>query len=1065
MLGLPEVRGFFLSTPVIVGTGNKWDKEGRWGSSGTEKSVQRDTSWAATTSAAPAKFHEIILSGEISFVPIAEKSIRYSNFYPTLGIIATGESYAQLPTHNTMHRGFVAWARAQSGFEVTVPDGGPIQLFKLGKDVVMCLDSHAEIWAKLSKDLSPQSQAQAGQLVLAYVNTANEQRSEISPQGGKVVALGDSEAEIEFFAQIFATSISAYTTIFFSRTDDLTPIVNAYADGKDYIIRLESLVESNLANIEELLAHYETAIQMATARVTQTGGRLILAADSGSQKLIAKLLGRLHQVENGAEVGHTGAEFIRRAIQESAAGCHLKNLSSGTRYFFAEDLGKLVQMAELPEVDSLDQEDRAGEIEKHRSSLLASITELTHFLTNKNKHGNPEGQIFLVRPDNQQLVTDKQEQKIWAERFADIRDSIEASKVDWQNEYTRIKEELSTVVQQLRAACHPGFHKIDLNSPVFVRLVNRALRNDSNTLNLGEEVSTPLIALEVGFFDPHRRGGKTFIPTTNHPIVQDVGDWLITQEAAKLLGAAGAKLLPLDADYIVAYRPARPITQEFHPTKFIDRFGHTEPKEAFVLEWGTATGTRERWVIDSNVWSPAELKKRAERIRDNSSNRGKGAGSGETLLELLEPSASDPNKIAWSAREISGHIADFKRSQHRLFNAILSAMPETKVKLAPPYSLASIQEGPTSDDFRIRPYVDGRRLDLMRFTEWDVTRLERVLEMEADLMAAGIIAQLPHLPQHDIIISAERQGRTISGLTYLSPGESFCHSSSRNHEHYLDKIVPGLCGNAIARLVAQIGYASNSPTVQQDQGRLIKLCVGRIKQRLKELRDTRGGAESRRAKILMEFEHAASSTDDGNSNRSPILQIGRFVPTSVKLLNMTDHQLNGVIKQINLFARAELALIRGIAPATENNEDAATCATAISSLIGRHVSEGNKSRQVIKGLVNLRHDLHELSIIERAWYITLLDVHMRMDELDRKRELGTSIKEAFVKSEDANQFYNELTETAGELDITFETTTALHQALKGLAEAWQSVECSDAKRKLLAKILRKWSIFKDIIQT
>ena len=1049
---------------MIVGAGNDIERDG-WGSPGAGGPARRDKAWATTTEAAPAKFHEITLRREFSFVPKNEKSIRYSNVYPTLRIIATGESYAQLPTHNLMHRGFVAWVRAESGFDVTVPDNTPIRLFKLGKDVVMCLDSHAESWAKLSKDLSPQSQAQAGQLVQAYVNTAKAQLSKISPHGGKVVALGDSQAEINFFGKIFTTSIPASTAISFSQTDDMTPIVNAFVDGKDYIIRLESLVESDLANIEELLAHYETAIQMATARVTQTGVRVILAADTGSQKLIAKLLGRLHQVENGAEVGYTGAEFIRRAIQESAAGCHLKNLSSGTRYFFAEDLGKLVQMAELPEVDSLDQEDRAGEIEKHRSSLLASITELTHFLTNKNKHGNPEGQIFLVRPENQQIVTDNQAQQSWADRFADIRTSIESSQANWQNEFRRIKGELRTVVQELRDACHPAFHKIDLSSPVFVRLVNRALRNDSTALDLGEEVSTPLIPLEVGFFDPNRRGGKTFIPTTQHPIVQVIGRWLVTEEAENLLAKAGAQLLPRDADYIVAYRPARPISQEVHPTKFIDRFGHTEPKEAFVLEWGTATGIRERWVIDSNVWSPAELKKRAARIGDNRSNRGKGAGSGETLLELLEPSTSDPNKTAWSAKEISGHIADFKGWQHRLFKTILSAMDDTQVRLAPPYSLASIQEGPMSDDFRIRPYVDGRRLDLFRFTEWDVTRLERVLEMEADLMAAGIIAQLPHLPQHDIIISADRKSKAINGLTYLSPGESFCHSSSKNPNEYLDKIVPVLCGNAIARLVAQIGYANSALTVKQEQIRLIDLCVSRIKQRLKELTEPGGGEDSPRARILADFEQAENSVDNGNGYRSPMLQIGRFVPTSSALLNMTTSQLNQVVKKIRLFGRAELALIQAIAPATDSNEDAAKCAAAISSLIGRHVSEGRKAREVIKGLADLRPNLSELSIIERAWYITLLDVDMRMGELHRKKDLGNAIKAAYTNSDAAEDFYNELTNTASELDITFETTTALFQALSGLRASSSSDDCSPAKRVQLAKILQKVPRFKSIILT
>ncbi len=1048
---------------MIVQTGHSLENGGGRSSSGTKEPYQRDTAWATTTSPAPAQFHEIILSRKISFVPKYENSRPYSNFYPTLGIIATGESYAQLPTHNLMHRGFVAWARAQSGFEVTVPDNTPIRLFKLGKDVVMCLDSHAESWAQLSQDPSPQSQAQAQQLVLAYVNAAKEQLCTISSLGGKLVALGDSESreQLDFYGKIFSLGIQKGTHIHFSQIDDLAPIVNAYVDGKDYIIRLESLVERDSARINQILQHYETAIQMATARTKETGGRVILAADTGNQKIIAKRLGRLHQVEDGAEVGHTGAGFVGRALQESTAGRHLKSLSSGTRYFFTDDLARLVQLAELPVVDNLAENEKLAVIELHRSTLLSSITELTDFLTHLNRTRHPEGQIFLVQPDNQQLITDSREQRRWARRFAHVKALIERSTTDWHSEYTRVRDELDQIVQELRKSCHPAFHKIDVESPVFVRLVNRALRSDSTAMDLGEEVSTPLIPLEVGFFDPDLRGGKTFTVTSTHPIVQDVGRWLVSEEAANLLTGAGAKLLPLNADYIVAYRPARPISQEVHPTNFIGRFGHTEPKEAFVLEWGTTE--RERWVIDSNVWSPSELTKRASRIRANSSKRGTSALPETTLCGLLEGPPSTPGRLTWTTQEISWHITDFKQWQHRLFDAVLSAMPETKVKLAPPYSLASIQEGPMSDDFRIRPYVDGRRLDLMRFTEWDVTRLERVLEMEADLMAAGIIAQLPHLPQHDIIISASRNDKAINGLTYLSPGESFCHSSSRDHAEYLEQIVPVLCGNAIARLVAQIGYASASETVKVQQKRLIDLCIARIKRRLTELTDSSGDEDSPSAKILAEFGQAMRSGDNCNAYRPPMLQIGRFVPTSSALLTMTNKQLQNVVVKIQKFTLAELGLIRVIAPATENNEDAATCATAISSLIGRHVSEGNKSRRVIKGLAHLRKDLNEISIIERAWYITLLDVHMRMDELHRKKVLGKAINRAFDSTRTAEDFYNELTSTASELDITFETTTALYQALSGLKAAYQADDCSAQKRTQLDKILKGMPTFKRIV--
>jgi hypothetical protein len=1021
--------------------------------------------WLTTTPPKPVRTFEIVLRNKIDFIPRNENSIQHANFYPDLGIIATGKSYAQLPTHNQVHRRFVAWARNKLGFDVQVPNRPPIRLFRLGKNVVMCLDSHANIWDQLSSVPSPDSQKQANQLLLAYAKTAKDLLSKISSQGGKTVALCDSDAQIEFFSKILPIALQHSTNIHFSLTDDLTPIVNAFADGKDYIIRLESLVESDLARIEQLLAHYETAIQMATARIRQTGGRVILAADTGPQKLIAKLLGRLDQVENGAQSGRTGAEFVRKAIQESLAGRHLKSLSSGTRYFFPDDLTKLVQLAALPEAaaNHLDEGDRVAAIAQHRSSLLSSITELTHFLTCVNRTGHREGQIFLVQRDTQQLVTDIREQQKWAQQFAGIKDSIERSEANWLSAHSQIKHELEQIVQKLHESCHPAFRKIDLESPVFVRLVNRALRSDSTALDLGEEVSTPLTPVEVGYYDPGRRGGKTLKVTSKRDIIKAVVRWLVSEDAAAVLRKGGASLFPLDADYIVAYQPDRPISQEVHPTNFIARFGHTEPKESFVFEWGTAKGGRERWVIDSNVWSPSELIKRAKRIRENRSKKGKNALPSDTLCELLESSASDPKAQVWTSQEISRHIADFKLSQYRLFNTILSAMTETQVKLAPPYSLASIQEGPMSDDFRIRPYVDGRRLDLMRFTEWDVTRLEHVLLMEADLMAAGIIAQLPHLPQHDIIISADRQNKTINGLTYLSPGESFCHSSSKDHKEYLDEIVPVLCGNAIARLVAQIGYASSSSTVKREQARLINVCVQRIKKQLEALTDAEGGEGSPRAKILADFEKAAISTADCNSYRSPMLQICQFVPTSCELLNMTGDQLKEVVKKITKFARAELTLIRTIAPATENNEDAATCATAISSLIGRHVSEGRKSRQVIEGLANFKNDLNELSIIERAWYIILLDVHVRMDELHSEQSLGAAIKTAFSKTNKAEEFYNELTKTASDLDITFETTTALHQALSGLTAAYSSVGCSDVKRKQLTKILPKVPRFKNII--
>lgn len=974
------------------------------------------------------------------FAGRSENTLQWANFYPTLQTIAIGEQHAKYPTHGDVHAGFIAEMAKNPFFVAQLPNQDPIRAFPLGRDVIIPINDHEHLLKRVSKDeVSPEDVHSLRQILEGYRQAVTESAKIVKRSGGKIIAITDSASHTLMYSLINDQQLHGSLACCESR--ELLPIVNGYVDGNKYIIRIEALSrDRSVQEIRQLAKLYEQTIRMATARAQECGGTVSLQADGDSQKLIAKLLNRLHQVDDPTQ---SVGEAIRKSIKQSASGRYIYNANTGTRYYFADDILAIASQAKLGLEPHLSEAERGAAIAKHHQQFKTTMGELAQFLNSRNRMGNREGQVFLV--DRSAQTVDNNAETL--ARFADQLDAVAATvenSTDWLNDQYRVSVELQDIVKELKSLSHPEFHGISLKSPRFIELVSRALRSESARIDLGEDFSTPLSAREFGFFQTDRYGNRQFAVTSQDPQLHALAAWLFSSDGLKALAVGGKTSQISKADYVSLYVPETPLTFEPHPTNFVRRFGHLEAK-SFVIEFGRIGQVPERWVIEENVWAPARWSERRTLTVDK-------------LMSQLD------------RLNLSLFVKDFKDAQYELFGALLSAMKNSPVALAPPYQWVSIPGlGPSEisiDNYRVRPFINGTRSDKVKFDEWSPVRLGPTIEMLGDLMAAGIIAQLPHLPRRDIILSKEPGKRAITGLTFLSPGESFCHSTrAKNMKEYLHDVVPRLYGNHVARWLAPIGNVEGSAEgkdLRKIQHTLIESCVKRITDRLVELSK---GTTPTGERIRDTLAHKMDDVAQRYSNEIAVwrpneLQMATFLPFSRRLLELRKSQIRSLGEAITKAAETELRLIDQIAPAPRKGADPKrwaevdACATAVSCLIEGHLSEASRLKEVNSGLKTLAQDLKQLSVVERTWYISILDVNMRISELKKKKEMGNIFSQAFNDARDEKQFYSIIQDRAPTITLSYETISSCYHAIAGLKESYKRLENNDPKRTQIARALK-----------
>jgi len=824
------------------------------------------------------------------------------------------------------------------------------------------------------------------------------------------------------------------------------PSVSCLIDGGTFSLRIEALKDScRYEQMYQLAVKYERAIQMAEARAAEKGGRVVLEADSVSQQLMVKILGRMHQVAN---INTSDVKLISNAIRGDKLPTdvrHVYDKNTGTRHFFVGDLEDLARKVPFNR-DAYPEDSPESALQKHRETIHATISQLARFLTGFNRAGSREGQLFIVDPNSGERVTSQDQLADYVVAITDLDSTVENSP-HWLQEEGHIVDCLVEVIRMIKTNCDPDFHAINTQSRRFVELVSQVLRDESSAEEPDRRFSTPLVPLEFGHFRHSTNGDKNFVATTTDPKLHDIANWLFQEEAKQFFDENHYPLKPSEADYICVFKPKTTLTFEPHPPDFIRRLGDV-PSESFVVEFGKLNGPVSRLILKDNEYRPS-----------------KWPGRDTPIVKKLLESRSPLELAEW--------VRSFKETQHSLFKATLEAITGQRVSLAPRESWVSIY-GSSADkmeqiekscNYRAIPWVDGPRSDLMNFRELIFLEQQTVVEMDADVSAVGILAGLPHLQRRDLIIHRDPATNSISGGTFLSATESFCHSTGNDVQEHLRNIIPTLYGNHIARRLAPLGYSSDveRPDLpHQRQEQLIEVYTSRIRKVLLELSTDVAADGNGSKEVLLQALQSARKTHSSEPDwwRPEMFKPTTFLSFTSQLLNMQREEIDDACQKIAATARIELRLIKRIAPIPESGatvdelEQVERCAERVTSLIGTHLLKPDYLKKALNGLESLA-EATLLTILERTWYITVLDVNMRIEELHKKREATSVLTEIFDIARDGKEFYDLLKMGSLHIGLSYETLSACFEAVKGLKTVYHQVATDSDKFRQLQEILSK----------
>jgi hypothetical protein len=899
----------------------------------------------------------------------------------------------------------------------------------------------------LTLSLSKNLLSQASQIILtkqgSSANAAStipnlRQWVNIYPHQG-LIAIGDSyenypthdRVDEGLKAQLLSENL-------FSGHYNLSDPVAGFRDGNKYIVRIDGLNDSIFKDysssnaqiasgaserIKEQLLRYEAAIRLATLKAEESGGKVILQADLESQQLIAKVLGRLHQVDR--DYLNVGPEGLRKKIQSFGGLPHIYDNNKGTRYFFLNDLESFAQ--------NIAKNESQEEIQR-------TLSELVHFLTDRNPQGYRHGKPFLVEPNGKKVVLNE---KVYQDFAKEVEKAFNLVSRDasagWET--VRVSSSLALVksIEALKEV-YPYFHSIDLDSSEFVNLFCANLQRSSSKLDLGEEFSTPLSAQELGRFAIDKNGERVFEVLTEDLELTKLANWLASNQGGDDLADLGAAIRPSEADYITCYTPDTPLTFEPHPTEFVKRYGHLEPR-SYVIEFGRAGDAPERWVIEENVWSSENWQKRNTRAARELINR-------------------------FSTAELSIAVKQVKDDQQRLLGTLLA---DPSAQLAEEYQWRTIPSPQESllhlYNYRIRRFVPGKRADDIRLSQLNALELAKLMDPLGHLIAAGIIGQLPHLPRRDTIVNTTPEGR--STLTLLGPGESFCHSHrSKSISEYLNDFVPQMYGNLIAQWLLPVSRATSDfeAEVRSSTRRtLLKQCLKAMRKALKSAtsRDTTVGREFR-DKIEQIYERQTRLR--GKDPLPKELNLATFLSFTEKILRIGKEDIGRISARIARATMKELALIDRLAPpalgcsSIDQWSAVEECSTAASSLIERHLPEAKKFRRTIDLLNDISTQYDLLSVREKAWFISILDVGTRAKELGMRSILATLVKGAISESANERDFYRRYTGIGEDLDLPYEAVVAYYRAVIGLKTALQNEKLRSGaaeRRKQLRTAIRR----------
>jgi hypothetical protein len=191
-----------------------------------------------------------------------------------------------------------------------------------------------------------------------------------------------------------------------------------------------------------------------------------------------------------------------------------------------------------------------------------------------------------------------------------------------------------------------------------------------------------------------------------------------------------------------------------------------------------------------------------------------------------------------------------------------------------------------------------------------------------------------------------------------------------------------------------------------------------------------------REKIARIYEDQARLKDKSYLPKE--LSIATFIPFTDKILCIDRKAINKISTRISRAVMNELALVDRLAPPPRDSSSidqwsaVEECYTAASSLIERHLPEAKKFRKTIDLLNDISTEYDLLTVQERAWHISLLDIDTRARELGKRNVLAALVKAAVNESQNENDFYKRYSEIGEGLDLPHESVVAYYRAVLGL---------------------------------
>jgi hypothetical protein len=796
--------------------------------------------------------------------------------------------------------------------------------------------------------------------------------------------------------------------------------------GNNYHVRIENCT----AVTDQILTKYRIALQMAHFLALRDGGKVTIACDYADETpwnnaaKTPKILGIYHLQE---KINNQG--FIRKSIKHPPFGQVIYNFATGTRYIFPQTVQTLA--AKLPNLT--------------KEQALEIIGNLIFLITSKNKSGVPEARFFLLDPKTNTIRKNADIHGNFAEKFQRVRTSIESSP-DWRAAANNAATELHAIAEELKEQTTQDFFEINLSSQLFVDLVSSTLRG---TRDIDQANTTQRIPVEGGYFvGGSADGERRFVVTTQDPLSRRVISWAFS--------ANNATLSTLNADinkatYLVLYKLESTAHHEHHPAPFSKQFGHLEPTNGIVLEIGFEDRPTIELVIDEDVWSEKSWTARLQQVSSSGSLAQLRAQiDNARLTELLRHYKREQYRII---REIIGATDNpnlFVANDYRYFslpNRVNAIGGDNTISLPAPQTSGSLQEGGegnSSTPYRARNWVNGQLAHTLNFDTWNRLDLKQALKHLADMMVVGIIAQLPHIPLHDINIVRMNPNQSDSKITMtlLSASESFCGIGGIDHDKYIDGLVPIICGNLIARFLAN-SVASGK---QEELDEIIDECVSQMASTFGRLVDAK---QSQRTRILTALQQASRNDCDEPPPQQQQLNIGAHLDLSRRILNLSDQQIGGLVNKVKEAAQRELALIRTIAPVTDLAQgtpapgaDRTDAVNAVCACIWRHTQEQGVDKDVnardaiLKKLEVFAKLTGALSIAQRTWLITLIDFELRDHELGLNS--CSQITEIHSKAANERDFSKNIREQLPKLDLSDTDLTNLYNSINGLKDVINS---------------------------